>query len=201
MNIQWNAVTWYSKLLAVAVFLAAFFLAFNLGILSEQTYVETALLQYPVTVDNTASTTDSGAPMVCGGFVRNALTCPAGYHCQLGTIADKGGVCVRDATTTFPIPSGMQTITPQDQGATIKLKKNERFAIEFGTLSWTLTFTPASAITRVANTISTNGYQGVYEANQNTTVTLSAEGRPICKPYEACPQFIQQIRITFIIGS
>ena len=43
MGIEWNRVTWYSKLLAVAVFLATFVVAFNLGILWEQANVEAAL--------------------------------------------------------------------------------------------------------------------------------------------------------------
>lgn len=42
-------------------------------------------------------------PMHCGGFIRNAPTCPSGYVCKLNRIADTGGTCV-------PIPS--PTITP-----------------------------------------------------------------------------------------
>ncbi len=37
MNIEWNSVTWYSKLLAVVVFVVALFVAFCLGIQYEQT--------------------------------------------------------------------------------------------------------------------------------------------------------------------
>ncbi len=43
MKIEWNRVTWYSKLLAVVVFLATFVVAFNLGILWEQANIETAI--------------------------------------------------------------------------------------------------------------------------------------------------------------
>lgn len=42
-KIVWNQVTWYSKLLAVLVFLATFAIAFNLGILSEKINIERAL--------------------------------------------------------------------------------------------------------------------------------------------------------------
>jgi len=31
MSIQWNKVTWYSKLIAVVIFVAVFFLGFYLG--------------------------------------------------------------------------------------------------------------------------------------------------------------------------
>lgn len=34
--------------------------------------------------------------MHCGGFIKDAPTCPANYHCQLKRIADLGGSCVRD---------------------------------------------------------------------------------------------------------
>ena len=38
----------------------------------------------------------SPAGMHCGGFIKNAPVCPAGYHCKLNIIADTGGVCVKD---------------------------------------------------------------------------------------------------------
>ncbi|HUX80851.1 MAG TPA: hypothetical protein VMV38_00830 [Candidatus Paceibacterota bacterium] len=208
MKIEWNKVTWYSKLAASIVFVATFFLAFHLGISWEQTQVEMARTQLPVsngdatTTDGTSIPNASGS--VCGGFIKNASTCPVGYHCQLGAVADKGGTCVADAvtaSTSSPIPSDMVTVTQQDQNTTVHLTKNERFAIQFGNLSWALSFIPGGAITRVPNTLSTGGYQGVYEANQIGTVTLRAEGRPICKAGEVCPQFIQELHITFVISN
>lgn len=36
MAIEWNKVTWYSKLAAVAVFLATFLVAFNLGAIADK---------------------------------------------------------------------------------------------------------------------------------------------------------------------
>ena len=123
MKIEWNKVTWYSKLLAVVVFLATFVVAFNLGILYEQAHINTAFLtapsttsvtassttetipstiriSTPSTTDTTASTTDiqisGGAGAHCGGFIQNAPACAKGFHCQLGNIPDKGGICVAD---------------------------------------------------------------------------------------------------------
>lgn len=43
MNLQWNRVTWYSKLLAVIVFVGTFAIAFYLGITWEQVQVESVL--------------------------------------------------------------------------------------------------------------------------------------------------------------
>ena len=96
MAIEWNKVTWYSKLAAVVVFLATFLIAFNLGILWEQTHVETTLLETPRTTSGKAGSQSSvgGAGARCGGFIRNAPTCAAGFHCKLGAIVDRGGVCV-----------------------------------------------------------------------------------------------------------
>lgn len=201
MNIQWNAVTWYSKLAASVIFVLAFFLAFNLGIVWEQVHIETAILQTP---SPTASSTsqagqDVTLPSTCGGFIKDAPVCPKGYRCQLNLIADTGGKCVVD--TASPVPSDMLVVTARDENTTIKLAKNQRFAVKFGDLSWTLSFAPDGAITRVPNTIATDGYQGVYEANRAGTVTLSANGQPICKLHEACPQYIQQIQITFVVGN
>lgn len=36
MHIEWNKVTWYSKLLAVLVFLVTFFLGFEVGVIYQQ---------------------------------------------------------------------------------------------------------------------------------------------------------------------
>lgn len=57
MSIEWNRVTWYSKLLAGVVFLAAFIIAFNLGILYQQVRINTALLVAPTTIVVTVSST------------------------------------------------------------------------------------------------------------------------------------------------
>jgi hypothetical protein len=94
MKIEWNRVTWYSKLAALVVFLATFAVAFNLGALWEQTNSETALVNTPVTV---TGQTGGGAGAHCGGFIRNAPTCAAGYHCQLKVSSpDTGGICVKN---------------------------------------------------------------------------------------------------------
>jgi hypothetical protein len=48
-------------------------------------------------IGGSAAATSTGSPagMHCGGFIRNAPTCPSGYHCQLNLrYPDTGGVCV-----------------------------------------------------------------------------------------------------------
>ena len=99
MKIEWNRVTWYSKLAAVVVFLGTFLVAFNLGILWEQAHVETAITATPGASTGTPMSAPTGGKdgAHCGGFIRNALICATGYHCQL-TVSrpDTGGTCVKD---------------------------------------------------------------------------------------------------------
>ncbi len=50
--------------------------------------------------DATASSTSEGNAHVgvgahCGGFIANAPTCAEGLQCQLGSVADQGGICVQ----------------------------------------------------------------------------------------------------------
>jgi len=51
---------------------------------------------YPVLLPEAAPSSSAGATgMHCGGFIRNAPTCPTGYHCQLNSRSpDTGGVCL-----------------------------------------------------------------------------------------------------------
>lgn len=62
MRIEWNRVTWYSKLLAAAVFLAMFIVAFNLGILYEQARIGAMLTAVPSATTVTASSTTETIP-------------------------------------------------------------------------------------------------------------------------------------------
>jgi hypothetical protein len=86
MKIQFNKVTWYSKALALALFVILPFLGFYLGIRYGR------LLAMGEAMETTRQAT---MPVThCGGFIKNAKTCPQGYRCQLGRIPDAGGTCV-----------------------------------------------------------------------------------------------------------
>lgn len=195
MAIQWNTVTWYSKLLAVAVFLATFMIAFQLGALWEATRIEGSL---------TTSSAGGGALGAhCGGFIKDAPQCAAGFHCVLNTSnPDTGGTCQADEASSgspmLPAWVGdMKVVDAQSNGTTVHLAKNERFAIRFGNdLGWTLSFSPQGVIARVPNSTTDDGFQGVYEADATGTATLTATGRPVCAAGEACPQFIVEDTVT-----
>jgi hypothetical protein len=99
MHIEWNTVTWYSKLIAVLVFVATFAIAFYLGIAWERIHVEASLTETPSSVP---AAEIGGAPVVgvgahCGGFIKDAPVCANGFHCQLTVNRpDTGGTCVAD---------------------------------------------------------------------------------------------------------
>ena len=93
MTIEWNTVTWYSKLLAVLVFVATFAVAFYLGVLWERAQVASA----PTAMPSPPPAAGGGLSAPCGGFIRNAPSCATGYHCVLTpSRPDTGGTCVAD---------------------------------------------------------------------------------------------------------
>ncbi len=103
------------------------------------------------------------------------------------------------STTTPDWEKGMQVITNSDNNSVVHLTKNERFVIQLGTgLQWSLAFEPAAGITRVPNSTTANGIQGIYEADGVGTTTLHATGAPICDPHQACPMFLAVFTATFV---
>ena len=124
-GIQWNRVTWLSWWLAVFLFVGVIpFIAFYIGseygktmdmisstkkeilistfkeqMVKHNLSSSTAQMpQKPVTQTTSppAATTSDATGMHCGGFIKDAPTCPAKYHCVLKPIADLVGSCVRD---------------------------------------------------------------------------------------------------------
>ncbi len=123
-GLQWNRVTWVSWWLAVFLFVVVVpFLAFYIGsqygktidmingtrkeilisaFQSQMKKHSIASTTPPITqTKGTTSTppatsTPDATGMHCGGFIKDAPTCPAKYHCILKPIADLGGSCVRD---------------------------------------------------------------------------------------------------------
>jgi predicted secreted protein len=94
----------------------------------------------------------------------------------------------------------MTVITNADNNTTIELSKNERFVIQLGGgLKWSLSFDPSTGISRVPNSTTADGIQGVYEADAVGTTTLHATGAPICAAHEACPMLLAVMTATFVV--
>ena len=67
--------------------------------------------EYSFTFSVTQPTVDATGAH-CGGFIKNAPTCPSGFHCKLHLIADTGGECVKDSAVPSVEASGIEgTVT------------------------------------------------------------------------------------------
>jgi hypothetical protein len=135
------------------------------------------------------------------GSSYTATTTPAYFPTQGSTTTP-----VSVSTSTPPVTStttweqGMTIVTTKDNFQTVHLSKNERFVIQLGSdLKWTLTFDPATGITRVPNSTTANGIQGIYEADQVGSITMHAAGAPVCKAGQACPMFLVEDTVTFVV--
>src|SRR5258708_229094 len=105
MKIQWNKVTWYSKMLAVVVFGLTFLIGYSMGILTQRTVDDYTLARVPLIIEpHQTNVPGSSAPVVgngqhCGGNMTDAPVCTTGYHCApiSGShlpFGDVGGTCV-----------------------------------------------------------------------------------------------------------
>jgi hypothetical protein len=119
MKIVWDRVTWYSKLLAVIVFLATFAIAFYLGrayqagdqrIILPRMNERACTLEGKICPDGSvvgrtgprcefaecpAVSAEPAAGKFCGGIA--AIPCASGYRCEIKeTYPDAGGSCVKD---------------------------------------------------------------------------------------------------------
>ncbi len=169
MQIVWNKVTWYSQAAALIIFVGCFVVAFSLGVRWEKSHMEATLAAHSAVATTTPGESQDHTPVV-GNVMLPAWV------------------------------GDMVVVTPQSNGSTIALKKNERFAIRLGDeLNWTLLFSPSSGIVRVAHTTTADGFQGVYEAAQNGTTTLTATGKPVCAPTQPCPQYLVENKVTFVV--
>jgi ABC-type Fe3+-hydroxamate transport system substrate-binding protein len=104
-------------------------------------------------------------------------------------------------STVEPTPGPEQIVTLDDQGKTIYLKVGEGFLLKLGeNYDWTVTISDQNVVSRVMNIAVIRGAQGVYDAHQTGTVTLSATGDPQCLLSQpACAQPSIQFEITIVV--
>jgi len=83
-------------------------------------------------------------------------------------------------------------ITQADNGSTVHLAQGQQIELQFSSgLSWRFVFDPAGVITASSG--------GLYTAAAAGTTVLRATGAPICNPGQACPQFLEEITIAFVV--
>lgn len=121
MNIEWNKVTWYSKLLAIVVFLVTFVLAFSLGVEYEKIKELSNIgVQIPTEVEEVKQPTvgdlvlSVGQEKYLGKFGVKLNSVPNDYRCPVDVQCIQAGAINTNVTFTF----GNQKVTknmPSDE--------------------------------------------------------------------------------------
>ena len=91
------------------------------------------------------------------------------------------------------------SITGDDNGKTITVKKGSVIVVAISMEKWTLTFTPNNILTEIKNVGVIEGMQGVFSANKAGKTVLTAEGRPNCKEGQMCAQYIKNFTTTIVV--
>jgi hypothetical protein len=74
------------------------------------------------------------------------------------------------------------TVTLEQNGQTISLKKGQTFLLKLGEMyQWNIQIDPENVISRIPTFAEINGAQGLFGASQVGTATLSADGDPLCR--------------------
>jgi|GEM_PF-6647712 len=144
------------------------------------------------------------------GYNWNKVPLTIGVHTATSSDTSSTSSDISTIVSTVPVTAttsdtswmkNFTVVTADEQNQTIALSYAQRFVIDLGgNLSWSLSFTPDGSITRVPDSTTADGVQGVYEADGFGTSTLEAIGAPMCNATGACPQFRRAVTINFIIS-
>jgi hypothetical protein len=102
---------------------------------------------------------------------------------------------------TLPAADGQKIITLDDQGKTISLVVGESFLLKLGDeYTWEVSISDQNIVSRVKNITVVSGAQGVYNAAQPGSVTLTAAGDPQCRQSQPpCAMPSIQFVITIVV--
>lgn len=93
-----------------------------------------------------------------------------------------------------------QVVTLAQNNQEIFLKNGERFLLKLGNnYNWNIDINNQTIVSRVINIMVINGAQGIYEAHNTGTTTLTAQGDPFCLssiPRCAMPSILFRVNIT-----
>lgn len=91
-------------------------------------------------------------------------------------------------------------MTTADNGQTITLHVGESFLLKLGDqYDWDVTLDDSTIVSRVVNILVVKGAQGVYKANKTGETTLSAVGKMVCPPGQACPMIAVAFKIQIVV--
>jgi hypothetical protein len=96
---------------------------------------------------------------------------------------------------------GQKIVTRDAQGQTITMAVGENFLLQLGEgYTWEITISNQNVLSRVKNIAVVLGAQGIYEALQPGTVTVSAAGDPLCRQSKpACGMPSIQVDFTVVV--
>ena len=108
---------------------------------------------------------------------------------------------IQPAPSVTPPPAGSQTVTLDDQGKTISLAVGDSFLLKLGeTYNWDVSISDQAVLSRVIGIAVIRGAQGVYQAHQAGSVTLSASGDPQCRQSQpACAMPSLLFTVTIVV--
>jgi carboxyl-terminal processing protease len=99
-----------------------------------------------------------------------------------------------------PPDENNRTVTLDDDGGTIAVQTGERFLLKLGEdYDWAITIGDERILSRVVNVTVVRGAQGLYEAKQAGSTTLTATGDPLCResqPPCAMPSRLFKVDVT-----
>jgi hypothetical protein len=103
------------------------------------------------------------------------------------------------STPTEPAAGEQKIVTLDDRGKTLSMAVGESFLLKLGDVYiWDINVSDQNVLSRAKNITVVAGAQGVYEAHQAGTVTLSATGDPKCrqsKPQCGMPSILFTITV------
>ena len=85
-------------------------------------------------------------------------------------------------SAVIPLSGGQTVVTLDDQGKRIQMEAGQSFLLKLGEVyAWEVTVSDQNVVSRVRNIAVVRGAQGVYNALQAGTATLTATGDPQCR--------------------
>ncbi len=99
-----------------------------------------------------------------------------------------------------PTPPQPTTVTQSQNGTKLTMRVGDRFLLQLGdAVTWVPQVADQTIVSRVANIAVVRGAQGVYQANQPGTTTLSATGTPPCPAGAPCALYLIQFSVTIVV--